>query len=78
MCSAEELPFIADGSLFVHRGSVRVTKRVHASTVTAELDKVHKKVENPSVCYPNVCFAVEDFEDAFSGLVIFNRGGFES
>ena len=50
-------------------GSVKVMKRVHASTVTVGLGMEAVKATETSVCYPDICFAVEDYEEAFSSLV---------
>jgi hypothetical protein len=48
-----------------------VAKPVFASTsVTAvNLDSSRAKESTPQPCYPDVCFAVDNFDDAFEDLV---------
>ncbi len=48
-----------------------VSKSVYASpTVTAvNLDSSRASDATPLPCYPNICFAVDNFEDAFEELV---------
>lgn len=68
--SREALPFVAEGRTWT--ADMRtVTKPVFASaTETAvNLDSSRASASNPAACYPDVCFAVEDFEDAFGEMV---------
>ncbi len=48
-----------------------VTKQVYASpTRTAvNLDDSRGDAAQPEPCYPNICFAVDNFNDAFDDLV---------
>lgn len=52
-------------------GMVSVTHPVYASTtVTAvNLDSSRAKDANPQPCYPDICFAVDNFDNAFEDLV---------
>ena len=34
-----------------------------------DIEGQRSKEEQPSVGYPDICFAIEDFDDAFRGLV---------
>jgi hypothetical protein len=50
---------------------VTVSKPVYASTtVTAvNLDSSRAEASNPQPCYPDICFAVDNFDNAFEDLV---------
>ena len=69
MDSPEEIRWIEAPGALPNDTSVKVAKSVHASTVTVGLDLKCAKPDTASVCYPDVCFAVEDYEDAFSSFV---------
>lgn len=50
----------------------RVIKNVFASPTSMSLSDDHSKAEDssaPSVCYPDICFAIEDFEKELNSLV---------
>jgi hypothetical protein len=54
------------------RQSIHITKRVHASpsTTPVNLDQTKSSDAAPSVSYPNICFAVDDFVEAFDCLIL--------
>jgi hypothetical protein len=51
---------------------IYVTKRVHASpsTTPVNLDQTKSSDSAPSISYPNICFAVDDFVEAFDCLIL--------
>ncbi len=69
----DNLPKVATGLAVTCDDATVVTKRVFASPIHTliNLDRPGSRVpQNESKpCYPEVCFAVENFEDAFSDLV---------
>jgi hypothetical protein len=50
---------------------ITVSKPVYASTtVTAvNLDSSRAEASTPQPCYPDICFAVDNFDNAFEDLV---------
>lgn len=66
----EALPFVAEGRTW-SPGMIAVTRPVYASTtVTAvNLDSSRAKDSNPQPCYPDCCFAVDNFDNTFEDLV---------
>jgi hypothetical protein len=66
----EALPFVAEGRTW-SADIKTVTKQVYASpTRTAvNLDDSRGDAAQPEPCYPNICFAVDNFNDAFEDLV---------
>ena len=50
---------------------LQVSKAVYASTTKTQLnlDKRRERESNPLVTYPDIAFAVENFEEAFESLV---------
>lgn len=66
------LPQVAAGTASPTQ-ALSVTKRVFASpvVVAVNMDKPQaRSAESETVsCYPDVCFAVENFDDAFTDLV---------
>jgi hypothetical protein len=66
----EGLPFVAEGRTW-SPGMISVTRPVYAcTTVTAvNLDSSRAKDSNPQPCYPDICFAVDNFDNAFEDLV---------
>ena len=50
---------------------LQVRKAVYASTTKSQLNLTNRKVEesNPSLTYPDMSFAVDNFEEAFDSLV---------
>lgn len=69
-CRPEGLPFVAEGRTW-SPGMISVTRPVYASTtVTAvNLDSSRAKDANPQPCYPDICFAVDNFDNTFEDLV---------
>lgn len=39
------------------------------AALQVDIEGQRSKEEQPSVGYPDICFAIEDFDDAFKGLV---------
>lgn len=70
VCRPEGLPFVAEGRTWTP-GMISVTRPVYASTtVTAvNLDSSRAKDATPQPCYPDICFAVDNFDNAFEDLV---------
>ncbi|KAF8071144.1 hypothetical protein HT031_001226 [Scenedesmus sp. PABB004] len=70
-CGRDALPLVAEGAA-CGPGSVTVAKPVYASAaVTAvNLDSSRGDAADPVPCYPDVCFAVDNFDDAFGELVL--------
>lgn len=66
----EALPFVAEGRTW-SPNMITVSKPVYASTtVTAvNLDSSRAEASNPQPCYPDICFAVDNFDNAFQDLV---------
>ena len=54
------------------RQSIIITKCVHASpsTTPVNLDQTKSSDSAPSVSYPDICFAVDDFVEAFDSLTL--------
>lgn len=50
---------------------LQVRKAVYASTTKSQLNLNNQKVEesNPNLTYPDMSFAVDNFEEAFESLV---------
>jgi hypothetical protein len=69
-CRPQALPFVAEGRTW-SPDMRAVTKAVFASpTETAvNLDSSRAEASNPATCYPQICFAVDNFEDAFEEMV---------
>lgn len=69
-CRREALAFVAEGRTWSH-DMITVTKPVFASTtITAvNLDSSRVEASNPQQCYPDICFAVDNFDNAFEELV---------
>lgn len=69
-CRREALPFVAEGRTW-SSGMITVSKPVYASTtITAvNLDSSRADASNPQPCYPDICFAVDNFDNAFDDLV---------
>lgn len=59
-------------SMQSRHSSIYITKRVHASpsTTPVNLDQTKSSDSAPSVSYPNICFAVDDFVEAFDCLTL--------
>lgn len=76
-CSPEALPFVAEGRTW-SPGMISVTRPVYASTtVTAvNLDSSRAQDSNPQPCYPDICFAVDNFDNTFEDLVSHTAAGF--
>ncbi|WIA11975.1 hypothetical protein OEZ85_012057 [Tetradesmus obliquus] len=70
-CGREALPFVAEGRTW-SPNMITVSKPVYASTtVTAvNLDSSRAEASNPQPCYPDICFAVDNFDNAFQELVL--------
>lgn len=70
-CGREALPFVAEGRTW-SPNMITVSKPVYASTtVTAvNLDSSRAEASNPQPCYPDICFAVDNFDNAFQDLVL--------
>ncbi|KAF6250398.1 hypothetical protein COO60DRAFT_1647137 [Scenedesmus sp. NREL 46B-D3] len=70
-CGREALPFVAEGRTWSAH-MITVSKPVYASTtVTAvNLDSSRAEASNPQPCYPDICFAVDNFDNAFEDLVL--------
>ena len=70
VCRPEGLPFVAEGRTWTP-GMISVTRPVYASTtVTAvNLDSSRAKDATPQPCFPDICFAVDNFDNAFEDLV---------
>lgn len=69
VCNVDEIPFLMQSDFALSEKTTVVSKHVHASTMSAGVNISHKKSQQAEVCYPEICFAVEDFEEAFSSLV---------
>ena len=69
-CRPQTLPFVAEGRTW-SPDMRAVTKPVFASpTETAvNLDSSRAEASNPATCYPQICFAVDNFEDTFDEMV---------
>lgn len=69
-CRQESLPFVAEGRTWTPNTRT-VTKPVYASpTVTAvNVDDTRAGDAQPVSCYPDICFAVDNFGDAFEDMV---------
>lgn len=50
---------------------LQVSKAVFASTTKSQLNLKNQRVDesNPTLTYPDISFAVENFEEAFESLV---------
>lgn len=50
---------------------LQVSKAVFASTTKSQLNLTNQRADesNPTLTYPDISFAVEDFEEAFESLV---------
>lgn len=50
---------------------LQVSKAVYASTTKSQLNLNKKRADdaNPTLTYPDISFAVENFEEAFESLV---------
>lgn len=72
----EGLPFVAEGRTW-SPDMISVTRPVYAcTTVTAvNLDSSRAKDSNPQPCYPDICFAVDNFDNAFEDLVSISTTG---
>lgn len=70
-CPEADLPSVTSGAS-LPATAVHVTRQVHASpTVTVvNLDNSKHAAADPQPCYPNICFAVDDFESAFEEVVL--------
>jgi len=69
-CRSEDLAQVAEGRTWTE--AIRcVTKPVFATTtVTAvNLDSSRAEASQPRPCYPDICFAVDNFDNAFEDLV---------
>lgn len=66
----EALPFVAEGRTW-SPNMWTFTKPVYASpTITAvNLDSSRADESNPQPCYPDICFAVDNFDNAFENMV---------
>jgi len=73
--SPEALPFVAEGRTW-SPGMISVTRPVYSSTtVTAvNLDSSRAQDSNPQPCYPDICFAVDNFDNTFEDLVSHTAG----
>ena len=71
-CREQLLSRVAEGSFDVP-GMTAVTKRVYASPVTTSVNlerpDARAGIGSTQPCYPNLCFAVENFDDTFSDQV---------
>ena len=71
-CREQLLSRVAEGSFNVP-GMTAVTKRVYASPVTTSVNlerpDARAGIGSTRPCYPNLCFAVENFDDTFSDQV---------
>lgn len=69
-CRHEALPFVAEGRTW-SSDMITVSKPVYASTtITAvNIDSSRADASNPEPCYPDICFAVDNFDKAFDDLV---------
>eukprot|EP00210_Caulerpa_lentillifera_P000237 g230.t2 len=70
ICNVDEIPFLMQTEFELSESTTVVSKHVHASTVSAGVNITHKKLNEAAICYPDICFAVEDFEEAFSSLIV--------
>jgi len=54
------------------QSAIYVTKRVHASpsTTPVNLDQTKSSESAPSISYPDICFAVDDFVEVFDCLIL--------
>jgi hypothetical protein len=72
LCGECLLPQVASGMTSC-KDVLVAPKRVYASPVqtSVNLQQPEEKMTERSKrhCYPNVCFAVENFDDAFSDMV---------
>lgn len=66
----EALPFVAEGRTWIP-GMRAVTRTVFGSpTITAvNLDSSRSDAQNPEPCYPDICFAVDNFDNTFEDMV---------
>ncbi|KAI8473865.1 MAG: hypothetical protein J3K34DRAFT_518589, partial [Monoraphidium minutum] len=70
-CGRESLAFVAEGRTWAPRMRA-VSRPVFASpTVTAvNLDSTRGEAAAPAACYPDTCFAIDNFDAAFDDLVL--------
>lgn len=54
--------------------ALQVRKAVYASTTKSQLNLTNRKMEetNPTMTFPDMSFAVDNFEEAFDSLVSLN------
>ncbi|KAJ9527480.1 hypothetical protein QJQ45_025802 [Haematococcus lacustris] len=68
--SQDMLPQVAEGRVNLP-GVVAVSKRVYASPSDTPVSSTHAKAAtSPLSSYPDVCFSVHNYEDAFEELVL--------
>lgn len=70
-CQREQLQSIG-GNQDLGKHVVQVSKAVYASTTKSQLNLKNKKGNdaNPTLTYPDISFAVENFEEAFESLLL--------
>lgn len=70
-CSQDLLPFVAEGRTW-QQNMKAITKTVYASPtfISVGMDSHRSEAANPSSSYPDLCFAVENFDEAFEDLVL--------
>lgn len=75
-CTSSELPNILNGTLlenFLGDRSKYVVRKVHPSPVKMPMthDNSRSKTHHePEVSYPNICFTVDDFDEAFQDMTL--------
>eukprot|EP00882_Tetradesmus_deserticola_P012175 GHRQ01012900.1.p1 GENE.GHRQ01012900.1~~GHRQ01012900.1.p1 ORF type:complete len:367 (+),score=137.12 GHRQ01012900.1:584-1684(+) len=70
-CGREALPFVADGRTWAS-DMITVSKPVYASIteIAVNMDSSRAEASTPQPCYPDICFAVDNFDNAFEDLVL--------
>lgn len=70
-CQREHLQSIG-GNQDLGKHTVQVSKAVYASTTKSQLNLNSKRADdaNPTLTYPDISFAVENFEEAFESLLL--------
>ncbi|CAD7701656.1 unnamed protein product [Ostreobium quekettii] len=76
VCSYQDVTSVEFADTVFNDGAARVTKKVYASPTrsTVNLESTKMEMASPVPSYPDICFAVENFEDAFNSMVVSEAG----
>lgn len=70
ICSIEALHKYQNGEVTSLSPIYKVVKTVYASPSRVDFHLDHKKAVETLPAYPNICFAVDDFDDTFDAVVL--------